>query len=291
MKMQTPNNQPPWTPQPSDQSSQRSTQEQQSYWQVPQYDQQAQTFTQWPPSYQQYTQYPPQSQQPSSQQLYQPPYMQPGQYQQVPQWHQPYGQSPPEWQPQPPKKSRKGTWIALYIVLALIVFGCAAMYGVANSNKNNIATSTNTQQTQATSASATPTQPPTPTPTLSPTQVENAYKATTTTTTINNLDKDGNQDKGKNVHFTCKILNFVKDDNGNTAGANVDAPDSYSASVIQIAFPSGTDITQLNQGDILEVWGTDEGVFSGQNAFGATIQEVGIAAQYLTDRTTNYQTS
>ena len=41
---------------------------------------------------------------------------------------------------------------------------------------------------------------------------------------------------------------------------------------------------------ILEVWGTDGGVFSGQNAFGGTVQEVGIAAQYMTDKTTNYQT-
>lgn len=93
------------------------------------------------------------------------------------------------------------------------------------------------------------------------------------------------------MHFICKILNFVKDDNGNTAGANVEAPDSYSPSVIQIAFPSSTDITQLNQGDILEVWGIDEGVYSGQNAFGATVQEVGIGGRYITDTTTHYQTS
>jgi hypothetical protein len=109
--------------------------------------------------------------------------------------------------------------------------------------------------------------------------------------TVDNLDKDGNIDKGKDVHFTCKILKFVKDDSGNTAGANVEAPDSYSTSIIQIAFTSGTDVTKLNEGDILEVWGTDGGVFSGQNAFGGTVQEVGIAAQYMTDKTTNYQTS
>jgi len=131
----------------------------------------------------------------------------------------------------------------------------------------------------------------TPVPTLSPAQVETVYKATTTSTTVDNLDKDGNNDKGKDVHFTCKILNFVKDDSGNTAGANVEAPDSYSTSTIQIAFPSGTDVTKLNEGDILEVWGTDGGVFSGQNAFGGTVQEVGIAAQYMTDTTTSYQTS
>jgi hypothetical protein len=105
------------------------------------------------------------------------------------------------------------------------------------------------------------------------------------------LDKDGNADNGKDVHFTCKILKFVKDDSGNTAGANVESPDSYSTSVIQVIFPSGTDITQLNEGDTLEVWGTDQGVFSGKNAFGGDVQEVGVGSLYMTDTTTGYQTS
>ena len=49
----------------------------------------------------------------------------------------------------------------------------------------------------------------------------------------------------------------------NTAGANCDNPNSYSSSVIQIEFPSSTDITKLNEDDIVEIWDTDEGVFSG----------------------------
>jgi hypothetical protein len=46
---------------------------------------------------------------------------------------------------------------------------------------------------------------------------------------------------------------------------------------------------QLNTGDILEVWATNEGMQTGQNAFGTTIQEVGVAANYMTDTTTNYR--
>ncbi len=34
-----------------------------------------------------------------------------------------------------------------------------------------------------------------------------------------------------------------------------------------------------------------QGVFSGKNAFGGDVQEVGIGALYMTDTTTNYQTS
>jgi hypothetical protein len=126
-------------------------------------------------------------------------------------------------------------------------------------------------------------------PTLTPAQ----FRASTQDTTVENLDKDANTDKGTDVHFTCKILRFVKDDSGNTAGANVESSDtsSFTTSVIQIGFPSGTDVTKLNEGDTLEVWGTDQGVFSGKNAFGGDVQEVGVAALYMTDTTTGYKTS
>ena len=98
----------------------------------------------------------------------------------------------------------------------------------------------------------------------------------------------GIADSGKDVHFMARIPTFVKDDSGNSAGANVDDPNT--SGVEQVAFPSGTDLSQLNVGDTLEVWGTDGGTASGQNAFGATIQEVVISAHYLTDQTTGYQT-
>ena len=53
-------------------------------------------------------------------------------------------------------------------------------------------------------------------PTVSAAELETTYKASTTDTTIATLDKDGNADQGKDVHFTCTILNFVKDSSGNT---------------------------------------------------------------------------
>jgi len=91
------------------------------------------------------------------------------------------------------------------------------------------------------------------------------------------------------VHFTATILNFVKDSNGNTADANVSDP-TFS-SVIQIGFPDGTDVSQLNKDDTIEVWGTDGGTASSTNAFGATIQEVVVSALYMTDHTTGYSTN
>ena len=118
---------------------------------------------------------------------------------------------------------------------------------------------------------------------------EAQYKASTTDTSVASLDKDGNLDSGKDVHFTATILNFVKDSSGNTAGANVTDPGGFTA-IIQVEFPAGTDITQLNLQDKIEVWGTDDGTQTGTNAFGATVHEVAVSALYVTDQTTGYTT-
>ncbi len=188
-----------------------------------------------------------------------------------------------------------GALVALVVLIAIIA--AAASQG----NSSTSSTPSGTQSTPATTDQPTsvptaqptvvPTTQPTvvtPAPTVSAAELEAAYKASTTDTTVATLDKDGNADSGKDVHFTATILNFVKDDSGNTAGANVDDPNTTG--VVQIAFPGGTDLSQLNVGDTLEVWGTDGGTVSGQNAFGATIQEVVISANYMTDQTTGYQT-
>ena len=113
-----------------------------------------------------------------------------------------------------------------------------------------------------------------------------AFRASATDTTIATLDKNGNANQHTNVHFICTILDFVKDSNGNTAGANVDDPDS--SGVVLVAFPIGTDLSQLNRGDTIEVWGIDDGVSTGKNAFGGDVQEVGITIVSMTDQTTGY---
>jgi hypothetical protein len=127
----------------------------------------------------------------------------------------------------------------------------------------------------------------TPTPTQSSAEVEKAYKASATDTTVANLDKKGASGNGDIVHFTATILDFVKDSSGNIAAANVST--DTSSSVVQVVFPENTDVTKLNENDTLEVWGMDAGVFSGTNAYGGSVQEVGVQAQYLTDQTTGYQ--
>ncbi len=207
---------------------------------------------------------------PPSEQWAQQPYTpyppQQGQWQQPlppnPQWsQQQYWQTPP-----PPQTPKKKSNVAKYFVfgfsiLIVIVFLLFILGAIAG-NKGSTASST-----------------------LS----EPDYKASTIDTTVEFLDKDGNTGKGVDVHFTATILSFVKDSGGNTAGANVD--NGLTSGVIQVIFPAGTDLSQINTGDTLEVWGFDDGTFSGSNAFGATIQEVAIEAFYMTDQTTSYQTA
>jgi hypothetical protein len=157
----------------------------------------------------------------------------------------------------PPRKKRN-PWLILAIIAGVLVLLASAIgYAVSTSS-----------------------------PTLTPEQ----FRASAQETTVENLDKDSNADKGKNVFFTCTITSFVKDDSGNTAGANVRGTDTSSFTVIQVGFPANIDITKLNTGDTLQVWGTDEGVFSGKNGFGATIQEVEVTALYMMDVTSSYNT-
>lgn len=178
---------------------------------------------------------------------------------------------------------------AVAVVLVLIIAISVAAQGGSSTSTPTNSTTPAAQTTLASDQSTPqPTTVVTPVPTVSAAELEAVYKASTTDTTITTLDKDGNADSGKDVHFTATILNFVKDSSGNTAGANLDDPNG--AGVVQIAFPAGTDLSQLNVGDVVEVWGTDGGTSSGQNAFGATIQEVVLSANYLTDKTTGYQT-
>jgi hypothetical protein len=213
---------------------------------------------------------------------------------------------------QPQKKQRKsikqqwnsgptgkcGVIFAVFILL-LVVGLCSGIMNAATKGSQSADTPTPQtaaqgvpvkQTTPAPTVKPTPTARPKPTatpePTQSPAQVETAYKAGTTDTTVATLDKDGAADMGNDVHFTCTIVAFVKDSSGTTAGANVT---DASGSFVQVIFTPGTDITQINTQDTIEVWGNDQGVSSGTNAFGATVQEVVIQASYMADQTTGYK--
>ncbi len=205
----------------------------------------------------------------------------------------PYQQQP-QYAPPPsaPKKRNlfKSKWFWIAIIALVLLSGISAALGGGGNNSTTSTSNTPVATTQPTTAQATqapkPTAKPTQAPTRTPAQIEQIYKASAKNTSITALDKNGSSGIGDIIHFTATISGFVKDDSGNTAGANV--TDANYSSFIQVIFPDGTDVNKLNKGDTLEIWGTDMGTFSGTNAFGATIQEVGVAAQYMTDQTTGY---
>ena len=208
-----------------------------------------------------YTPYPPQQEL-----IPQQPFPQPGQFQQsiTP---NPQSSQQPSWQtPLPPKTPKKKSKLFKIVLIAAAVLIVLTVGFVIFENTIGSESTSMKYQTMS----------------------QSQYKAITTYTTEENIDKDGNNDKGKDVHFLCQIVNFVKDSNGNTSGANVDG-NSHSG-FVQVTFPANTNLTKLIAGDTLEVWGVDEGTFSGNNAFGATVQEVVISAAYMTDVTTTYDT-
>lgn len=209
-------------------------------------------------------------QEPPPGQPWQPPQnngQQPTSYGQPQQQPSPYPPQQPyvQYPPPPPKKKRR---ILRYcLIISAIILGIFVLLIVIGAIIGNSGSSTSSTSTLS----------------------ESDFKALSTDTTVDTLDKDGNQDKNLNVYFTCTIMRFVKDSNGNTAGANVE--NGFTSGVVQVIFPAGTNLNKLNTGDTLEVWGTDEGTFSGPNLFGATVQEVAVQAAYMTDQTTGYQTS
>src|SRR6266487_4521675 len=167
------------------------------------------------------------------------PPQQPGASYPLPQPPYPYQPPPP---PVPPKKGTSpALWVAIgvIVVLFLCIFSSSLHTGSQNAATD---TTTTTQDTPQPTDTSQPTD--TPVPTISPAQTEKQYKALTTSTTIESLDKNGSSWQGKDVHFTCTILDFVKDSSGNTAGANVDDPNT--SGVVQVIFPSNTDLSRLN---------------------------------------------
>src|SRR5579875_1812412 len=206
-----------------------------------------------------------------------------------------------------PSKKTDHAWLILGIISALVFCGVCGVIGsfyfeVFNIGKIVQATTSTTSANmmQNTQVNAQPTVTPipiatpissllTPTSTETAAQIETSYKASTTSTTVTSVDTAGNNDQGQNVYFKCKILNPVRDTNGAIAGANVSDVDSSSNSVIQVLFPDNTDVTQVNQGDTLEVWGLDTGMADETNTGGTSIQEVVVLALYINDQTTGYQ--
>ena len=176
--------------------------------------------------------------------------------------------------------------VAAVFVICLLVGNLARGSSGTNTGAGSTVVTTN-QTSGHTAATAQPTNPPQPTATTASQESPAQYKASASSVSVSDISKDPSGYKGKTVKFTAVIANFVQDSSGNTAGANVDDPNDYS-SVVQIEFTPSFDISKVNKGDTIEVWGQDLGAFSGTNAYGGTITEGGIQEVYLVDSTSGY---
>lgn len=89
-----------------------------------------------------------------------------------------------------------------------------------------------------------------------------------------------------NVTFTCRILSFARNDQGDAVAVNcVDPTDMTSILQVDIG---NFDIKQININDTIRIFGFVTGVGQGKNGFGADITEALVSGMYINDLTSGY---
>ena len=151
------------------------------------------------------------------------------------------------------------------------------------------ATATPTPKPPATAtptAKATATPKPKATPTPQATIVADYEASCTAATVSQQVNSPGSYD-GTSVTFQATIVNFLQDSSGDTTAMNVSDPNDIT-SLMYIQLSDYADVTQMNKGDTVTIWGDANGDISGKNAYGGTINESSAYEVYLTDTTTGY---
>src|SRR5260370_1492551 len=131
---------------------------------------------------------------------------------------------------------------------------------------------------------AIPTDTPTPTPTPIPYDA-NGFPEDAQRVTVADIAKVPSAYEGKKVTFTCTVLSFPKDINGNAAGLNCSDPNYYS-SLLQVDMGTFDSSTNINKNDTVAVYGMVQGSASGTNAFGVQVSEAVVLELHLKDNTT-----
>jgi hypothetical protein len=134
---------------------------------------------------------------------------------------------------------------------------------------------------------------PTPTPisTATPTPMKfdaNGFPEDAQQVTVADIAKVPSAYDGKKVVFTCDVVSFPKDNNGNAAGLNCTDPND-PASIVQVEMGTFDSTVKINSGDTVRVYGIGQGAATGKNAFGGDVIEALILELHLNDTTTGYQ--
>jgi hypothetical protein len=129
---------------------------------------------------------------------------------------------------------------------------------------------------------------PTPTITLTPIAYDaNGFPEDAERITVSDIAKVPSAYENKKVTFTCDVLSFPKDENGNAAGINCSDPNDYS-SLVQVQMGAFDQTVKINTNDTVVVYGMGQGAAQGTNAFGGAVTEALVLELHLKDLTTGW---
>lgn len=181
------------------------------------------------------------------------------------------------------------------VVIAVIVLGVIIV--LASNKTNNNTASDQPPPTTVAQAANTPmpteaqtTPKPTPTFTPTPTEIQydaNGFPEDAARITVADLAKIPGLYQDKKITFTCDVISFPKDANGNAAGVNCSDPNDYTA-LVQVRMAAFDQTVKINTNDTVVVYGIGQGAAQGKNAFGADVTEAEVLELHLKDLTTGY---
>jgi hypothetical protein len=193
----------------------------------------------------------------------------------------------------------KGNWelkpemiIGFIGVIILLIFIFGAIQAGNNKAGSNSPSPTTVAQAIDTPAPTEALTTPKPTPTFTPTPTEmqydsNGFPEDAARITVSELAKIPSSYQDKKITFTCDVVSFPKDENGNAAGVNCSDPNDYSA-IVQVRMAAFDQTVKVNTNDTVVVYGIGQGAAQGTNAFGADVTEAEVLELHLKDLTTGY---
>lgn len=130
-----------------------------------------------------------------------------------------------------------------------------------------------------------PVSPPAP---QLPSGVVFQYESAATATTVSQLASDPAAFAGKSVSLTGVITNFVVNESGGATAMYVGEPGNPST-VVYVQFSQYDDVTHLDTGDTVTVWGDATGGIAVPNTLGEPVNVTNVYQVYLSDITSGYQ--
>jgi len=114
------------------------------------------------------------------------------------------------------------------------------------------------------------------------------YESATTATTVAQLAANPAAYAGRSVAFTAVIAAFVLDSSGGAMAMYVSEP-ATPTTVVLVQLSQSDDVTRINTGDTVVIWGDATGRVNYANTIGQPADVTNVNQVYLSDRTSGYQ--